>query len=121
MLAQQEATASASAVPSGQAPGLPAEEQVDGAEPDHLRAANVSELRSGIDRIDAEIRALFERRRELSHAVQRARMAEGGSRTDTGREMQIIKSYADGFGRQGTAISLALLEICRGSSSAAEG
>ena len=48
-------------------------------------------------------------------------MAEGGSRTDTGREMQIIKSYADGFGRQGTAISLALLEICRGSSPAAEG
>jgi chorismate mutase len=83
-------------------------------------ASSVSELRSGIDQVDAEIRALFERRRDLSHAVQRARMAEGGSRTDTGREMEVIKGYADGFGRQGTAISLALLEICRGASRPAE-
>ncbi|MFI1398421.1 chorismate mutase [Streptomyces sp. NPDC020681] len=82
---------------------------------------SVTELRSGIDQLDAQIRALFERRRELSHAVQRARMTEGGSRTDTGREMQVIKGYADDFGRQGTAISLALLEICRGVSPAAEG
>ncbi|MCX4819033.1 chorismate mutase [Streptomyces sp. NBC_01142] len=82
-------------------------------------AQTVGELRSGIDQVDAEIRALFERRRELSHAVQRARMAEGGSRTDTGREMKVIKGYADGFGRQGTTISLALLEICRGVSPSA--
>ncbi|MEV6399604.1 chorismate mutase [Streptomyces sp. NPDC051907] len=83
-------------------------------------AATVEDLRLDIDGVDAQIRALFERRRELSHAVQRARMAEGGSRTDTGREMKVIKGYADGFGRQGTAISLALLELCRGASPSAE-
>ncbi|MFH8972843.1 chorismate mutase [Streptomyces sp. NPDC017890] len=78
----------------------------------------VDELRADLDRVDAEIRALFERRRELSQAVQRTRIAGGGPRTDLTREMRVISPYADAYGRQGTAIAMALLEICRGTSSA---
>ncbi|MQY15220.1 Intracellular chorismate mutase [Streptomyces sp. RB5] len=76
--------------------------------------SDVTTLRAGIDLIDVEIRALIERRRELSAGVQRARLAAGGTRTDLSREGRIISSYADAYGRQGTAIAMALLETCRG-------
>ncbi|MFJ9743406.1 chorismate mutase [Streptomyces sp. NPDC101166] len=76
--------------------------------------ADVSALRTDIDLLDAEIRALVERRRELSREIQRIRQAAGGTRTDLTREMRVISPYTEAHGRQGTAIAMALLEICRG-------
>ncbi|MBC9710964.1 chorismate mutase [Streptomyces sp. TRM66268-LWL] len=78
--------------------------------------ADVSALRDQLDLVDAEIRALVERRRDLSREVQRTRMLTGGTRTDFTREMRVISPYTESFGRQGTAIAMALLEICRGAS-----
>ncbi|WP_217208210.1 chorismate mutase [Streptomyces sp. AC550_RSS872] len=78
--------------------------------------ADVSALRAELDLVDAEIRALMERRRDLSGEVQRSRMLSGGTRTDLTREMRVISPYADQFGRPGTAVAMALLEICRGAS-----
>ncbi|OUD00376.1 chorismate mutase [Streptomyces swartbergensis] len=76
--------------------------------------ADVSALRADLDLVDAEIRALVGRRRELSREIQRIRQASGGTRTDLTREMRVISPYTEAYGRQGTAIAMALLEICRG-------
>ncbi|MFE2290358.1 chorismate mutase [Streptomyces sp. NPDC059452] len=76
--------------------------------------SDVAVLRSDIDLVDAELRALVARRGELSRAIQRARIAEGGRRTDLARETRVIAPYTEAFGRPGTAIALALLELCRG-------
>ncbi len=80
--------------------------------------ADVSALRADLDLVDAEIRALVGRRRELSREIQRIRQASGGTRTDLTREMRVISPYTEAYGRQGTAIAMALLEICRGTGAA---
>ncbi|MFG2723248.1 chorismate mutase [Streptomyces sp. NPDC048416] len=76
--------------------------------------ATIAELRSSIDVVDAEILTLLECRRELSETVQHVRMAAGGRRTEFRRENVIIKRYAARFGRQGSALAMTILEICRG-------
>ncbi|WP_405449351.1 chorismate mutase [Streptomyces erythrochromogenes] len=78
--------------------------------------ADVASLRADLNVVDAEIRALLERRRALSREVQRTRLASGGTRTDLSREMHVIAPYTEAYGRQGTAIAMAVLEICRGAS-----
>ncbi|MFF0161133.1 chorismate mutase [Streptomyces sp. NPDC005263] len=83
--------------------------------------AVIARLRSRIDGLDAEILRLLDRRRELSGAVQQARIAAGGRRTAFGRENEIIKRYADRLGRPGGAIAMTVLEICRGTASAPAG
>jgi chorismate mutase len=82
--------------------------------------ADVSALRADLDLLDAEIRALVGRRRELSREIQRIRQASGGTRTDLTREMRVISPYTEAYGRQGTAIAMALLEICRGPRAASQ-
>ncbi|MFD9722417.1 chorismate mutase [Streptomyces sp. NPDC059072] len=84
------------------------------AEPTAL--ADVTALRAELDVVDAEIRTLLERRRALSREVQRTRLSSGGTRTDFTREMRVIAPYTEAYGRQGTAIAMAVLEICRGAS-----
>ncbi|MET9348814.1 chorismate mutase [Streptomyces termitum] len=79
-------------------------------------AERVTDLRARLDLVDAEIRALAGRRLELSREIQRVRQAAGGTRTDLAREMRVISPYTEAYGRQGTAIAMALLEICRGTS-----
>src|SRR5690606_26030172 len=81
--------------------------------------ADVSALRADLDVVDAEIRALVERRRELSREIQRIRQSAGGTRTDLARVISVISPYAEAYGRQGTANAMALLEICRGTGPAA--
>lgn len=83
--------------------------------------AVIAELRDGIDGLDTEILHLLERRRELSAAVQRARIAAGGRRTELGRENEIIRRYADRLGRSGGTIATTVLEICRGAVAAPAG
>ncbi|MFI9118407.1 chorismate mutase [Streptomyces bikiniensis] len=77
-------------------------------------AAEVTALRARLDVVDAEVRALVARRLELSREIQRVRQSAGGARTDLTREMRVISPYTEAYGRQGTAIAMALLEICRG-------
>jgi chorismate mutase len=83
-------------------------------QPESTALADVSALRADLDLLDAEIRALVGHRRELSREIQRIRQASGGTRTDLTREMRVISPYTEAYGRQGTAIAMALLEICRG-------
>ncbi|WP_433342179.1 chorismate mutase [Streptomyces sp. CA-253872] len=83
-------------------------------EDEETTAMVIAGLREHIDHVDAEIRALIARRRSLSRQVQRARIAGGGRRTDFSREMRVTSPYTEAFGRQGTTIALALLEIGRG-------
>ncbi|WP_405403345.1 chorismate mutase [Streptomyces sp. NBC_01104] len=80
--------------------------------------AVIAELRAGIDGLDGEILNLLDRRRELSSAVQSARIAAGGRRTELGRENEIIRRYADRLGRSGGTIATSVLEICRGAAAA---
>jgi chorismate mutase len=70
--------------------------------------------RSQMDEIDAAIGELINRRRVLSTSIQRARMGQGDSRISHSRENQVISSYSDRLGKPGVAISLAILELCRG-------
>lgn len=75
------------------------------------------QLRSGrerIDAIDAQLVDLVRQRVEVSRQIQAARLADGGRRIDLRRESEIIGRYAGAFGRTGTAIAMALLELGRG-------
>ncbi|MFJ8014491.1 chorismate mutase [Streptomyces sp. NPDC096339] len=89
-------------------------------QPESTAPADVPALRAELNLVDAEIRALVERRRELSREIQSIRQASGGPRTDLTREMRVISPYTEAYGRQGTAIAMALLEICRGAGASAQ-
>lgn len=67
-----------------------------------------------MDEIDGAICELIDHRRALSVSIQQARMREGDSRISHSRENQVISSYSDRLGKPGIAISLAILELCRG-------
>ncbi|MET9708483.1 chorismate mutase [Streptomyces griseus] len=70
--------------------------------------------RSLIDDMDARLIRLIGERRAVSEAIQNDRLAEGGTRTDTGREMHIISRYHEAFGPTGRDIALSLLRLSRG-------
>ena len=74
----------------------------------------VDEGRVVLDAIDASIRELVLRRREVSQHVQQLRRAAGGARIEHARENQILAGYGDALGRSGVSLGLAVLEICRG-------
>ncbi len=77
-------------------------------------ARAVEDGRARIDAIDARIIALVRERIAVSEGIQRARVASGGRRVSLARETQVISSYHTSLGRPGTALALALLELCRG-------
>lgn len=70
--------------------------------------------RAQIDALDTQIGELILRRIEVSRAIQAARIADGGRRIDLRRESEIINHYRAALGKPGTAIAMALLELCRG-------
>ncbi|HEY3872054.1 MAG TPA: chorismate mutase [Actinocrinis sp.] len=70
--------------------------------------------RARIDALDRQIGELILRRIEVSRAIQAARIADGGRRVDLRRESEIIGGYRAALGKPGTAIAMALLELCRG-------
>lgn len=76
--------------------------------------AVIARLRDRIDHVDTELLRLLEDRRSLSRAVQEARMASGGRRTELGRENAVLARYADRLGRPGGRMAMAVLEFCRG-------
>lgn len=86
----------------------------DGVESGEAGAHSVLSGRERIDALDGQIAELVLRRVEVSKQIQAARIAEGGRRVDVRRENEIIARYNGTLGRPGTAIAMALLELCRG-------
>jgi chorismate mutase len=74
----------------------------------------VAESRRRIDDLDDAIIELIQLRMTVSAEVQRARLATGGRRLSLSREMEILARYREALGTHGTAMAMALLELCRG-------
>ncbi|AUS79248.1 chorismate mutase [Actinoalloteichus sp. AHMU CJ021] len=73
----------------------------------------VADLRLEIDRLDAEILRLAQRRAEVSKTIGRARMAAGGPRIVHNREMAVLARYRE-LGPDGRELAMALLRMGRG-------
>jgi chorismate mutase len=73
----------------------------------------IQELRLEIDRLDAEILRLVQRRSEVSQRIGRARMAAGGPRIVYSREMAVLARFRD-LGPDGKALGMLLLRLGRG-------
>jgi chorismate mutase len=73
----------------------------------------IQELRLEIDRLDAEILRLVQRRSEVSQRIGRARMAAGGPRIVYNREMDVLARYRE-LGPEGRQLAMALLNLGRG-------
>lgn len=74
---------------------------------------DIDALRGEIDRLDAEILAAVKRRAEISRAIGRTRMAEGGTRLVHRREMAVIERYSE-LGQEGHTLAMLLLRLGRG-------
>jgi chorismate mutase len=74
---------------------------------------NIDDLRSEIDRLDAEILAAVKRRTQVSQEIGRARMASGGTRLVHSREMKVIERYSE-LGPDGKDLAMVLLRLGRG-------
>ena len=70
-------------------------------------------LREEIDRLDAEILRLIQRRTEVSQKIGRARMAAGGPRIVYNREMAVLDRFRD-LGSEGRELGMILLRLGRG-------
>ena len=77
-------------------------------------AAAIPVLRERIDELDAQIAALVRRRSEVSHRIQAARVHEGGTRIELGRERVVLQRYRDVLGPDGALLGDAVLRVCRG-------
>lgn len=77
-------------------------------------AGEIENAREQIDDLDARIIALVQERMAVSARVQHARIASGGRRVSLAREMEVLTRYRERLGRPGTALSMTLLELCRG-------
>lgn len=74
---------------------------------------DIAELRTEIDRLDAEILRLVKRRAEVSQTIGRLRMASGGTRIVVNREMDVLNRYRE-LGPEGRQLAMALLNLGRG-------
>ena len=74
----------------------------------------ITTLRKQIDALDAAIIALVSERLLVSQRAQAARVNDGGTRVELGRERQILASYKQGLGRRGQHLADAVLQVCRG-------
>ena len=79
-----------------------------------MTTLTTDELRAEIDRLDAELLALVDQRRQVSARIQQLRMAEGGPRVVHAREADVIARWKAALGPAGTRIAQALLELSRG-------
>lgn len=74
----------------------------------------IDTLRQQIDALDEAIINLVKERAQVSKLIQTARINDGGTRVELGRERQILDAYKNGLGRQGQHLADALLQVCRG-------
>lgn len=75
----------------------------------------IAVLRGQIDALDTAIINLVAERVRLSRRVQTARMNDGGTRVELGRERVILDAYRSVLGRSGAHLADAVLQVCRGS------
>ena len=75
--------------------------------------SDIDDLRQEIDRLDAEILAAVKRRTEVSQAIGKARMANGGTGLVHSREMKVIERYSE-LGSDGKNLAIILLRLGRG-------
>jgi len=71
-------------------------------------------LRAEIDEIDREIARLVHKRKKKSGEIQAARMSNGGTRVELGRERVIHDNYRGLLGPEGVALADVILNLCRG-------
>ncbi|MCE9517374.1 MAG: chorismate mutase [Mycobacterium sp.] len=74
---------------------------------------DIDDLRTEIDRLDAEILAAVKRRTEVSQSIGKVRMASGGTRLVHSREMAVIERYS-ALGADGKDLAMLLLRMGRG-------
>jgi chorismate mutase len=79
-------------------------------------ADSIPTLRGQIDALDAAIARLVSERMRLSQRVQTARINDGGTRIQLGRERAILDSYRQALGTDGPQLGEAVLRVCRGAS-----
>jgi chorismate mutase len=111
-LTQDDATAAATVIPA-ELVDVALDPAIATLTPDEADAA-IDRLREEIDRIDAEIVAIVERRIATSKQIQAVRMTHGGRRREHSRELKIVNTYVDSLGRTGSQLALTLLELSRG-------
>ncbi|GAA1331540.1 chorismate mutase [Pseudonocardia xinjiangensis] len=73
----------------------------------------IQDLRVEIDRLDAEILRLVQRRTHVSQRIGRARMAAGGPRIVYNREMAVLARFRE-LGAEGRELGMLLLRLGRG-------
>jgi chorismate mutase len=73
----------------------------------------IAVLRVEIDRLDAEILRLIQRRSAVSQRIGRARMAAGGPRIVYSREMAVLARFEE-LGVEGRELGMILLRLGRG-------
>lgn len=79
-----------------------------------IAAGEIPVLRGQIDALDEAIVRLVAERSKLSSRVQAARMSNGGTRVELGRERVILDKYRTALGPSGPALAEAILAVCRG-------
>jgi chorismate mutase len=77
-------------------------------------ADTIPVLRGQIDALDEAIINLVAERTRLSRRIQTARMNDGGTRVELGRERVILDAYRTALGRSGAHLADAVLQVCRG-------
>lgn len=71
-------------------------------------------LRERIDELDAQIAQLVRARADVSRRIQAARVHDGGTRIELGRERVVLQGYRDVLGPDGPLLGDAVLRVCRG-------
>jgi len=77
-------------------------------------ATRITDLRSRIDEIDANLIQLWLERAALSQQVGATRVAAGGTRLVLSREREILDRFRSALGADGTQVALLLLRAGRG-------
>jgi chorismate mutase len=76
--------------------------------------AEIAQLRTRLDEIDATIISLWQERAAISKRVGTTRVASGGTRLVLAREREILDRYRAGLGADGTQLGLLVLRAGRG-------
>jgi len=77
-------------------------------------ATRITDLRSRIDEIDANLIQLWLERAALSQQVGATRVAAGGTRLVLSREREILDRFRTALGSDGTQLALLVLRAGRG-------
>ncbi|MEU6858440.1 chorismate mutase [Glycomyces sp. NPDC046736] len=76
--------------------------------------AELQDLRTEIDQLDAELIRIWQRRAEVSKQIGAIRMANGGTRLVLDRERAILEKYREALGDDGVQIAMLILRAGRG-------